>query len=173
MADTMNNDNASKLKEWCAEAYAKYPDSCSHAVRYVIKEAGLKTPKNFDYLNANALLDYFEQNWTNITDDPAKAQRLADQGKIVVAGKKEAGGKNGHVVIVYPGGLKGAGGYKYMYQKLGKELIMEEKGQYPRAMSTSIGSWPGAKSLGEKTVFDSWANEESYRQVKYYTPPDA
>ncbi|MFN0121600.1 MAG: hypothetical protein ACKV2V_13990, partial [Blastocatellia bacterium] len=135
MADTTNSSNASNLKQWCEEAHAHHPNSCSHAVRYVIKKAGLKIPENFDNMPANALLDYFAEYWTDITGDPVKAQRLADEGKIVVAGKKESG-HSGHVVIVYPGGMKGTGGYKYYYKKQDKMLMMGDVFQLIRVSRT-------------------------------------
>lgn len=41
-------------------------------------------------------------------------------------------------------------------------------GLYPLAMSTSIGSWPGAMSNGDKTVFDAWGKDLSFSKVKFW-----
>ena len=46
---------------------------------------------------------------------------------------------------------------------------MRAHGKFPPAMSTSLGSWPGAMSDGDKTVWDPWANA-SFASVKFWTP---
>lgn len=45
---------------------------------------------------------------------------------------------------------------------------MSRTGLYPLAMSTSVGSWPGAMSKGDKTVWDPWGNDDRFAEVKFW-----
>jgi hypothetical protein len=149
----------------CASAYAKNAGNCSGAVRMIAHEMGYELPA----LSANALVDYLsnpKNKWLSITD--TEAQMAADRNKLVIAGKKSI--PNGHVVVVMPGGKIASGGYSYT-DKFGKLQKAANHGSFPRACSTSLGNWPGAISKGEKTVFDSWGNIDSYKGVKYWVAP--
>ena len=73
---------------------------------------------------------------------------------------------NGHVIVVYPGAAKPAGGYAYTSG--GKSQTMRARGSYPLAMSTSLGGWAGAKSKGDKTIWDPWANDGKFAEVKFW-----
>ncbi|MDK2125764.1 hypothetical protein [Parachitinimonas caeni] len=150
----------SKLKGAEEAAAAAHPGSCSHAVWAVIKEYVPDQP----YMTANALVHFLEGSpkWKLV--QPAELAGLANQGILVVGGKTESG--NGHVIAVYPGEMKPAGGYSYT--KDGKTIKMPPRGLYARAMSTSLGGWAGAKSVGDKTVWDSWANDAKFKQVKFW-----
>lgn len=153
-----------KLKAACDTAYDKYPNSCSHAVWSVI--IGVVNPKE-PYRQANELIDYLEANWLTVTLD--EAHKLALKGGVAVGGLR--GAKNGHVIVVYPGPELLNGGYKYIWKK--KTLTMRQTSKYPPCMSTSIGDWPGAKSKGDKTVWDPWANDEIFKKVKFWIPKQA
>ena len=83
----------------------------------------------------------------------------------MVGGKKEA--VHGHVIIVYPGPPIPGGGYQF--QGSNGTSIMRSHGLRPPCLSTSIGSWPGAMSCGDKNVFDPWGNDASFAQVKFWT----
>ena len=156
------NDKGRKLKTACDEAYVQYPHSCSHAVWYVIKQYIPDQP----YLTANSLIH-------NLTASPqwqevqvSELSKLASDGVLVVGGAADT--PNGHVIVVYPGPAKFSGGYYYKNRKSGKNEKARSLGIYPLAMSTSMGSWPGAKSNGDKTVIDPWPNKfSSVRFWKY------
>lgn len=150
------------LKAACNNAYDKNPDSCSHAVWDVIK--GMVNPQE-SYRQANELIDYLSANWKKIPLDAVDG--LANKGVVVVAGLK--GTNHGHVIVVYPGPRILNGGYEYLWKK-NKMLMLQGTQKYPPCLSTSIGSWPGAMSKGDKTVWDPWANDEVFAQVEYWTP---
>ena len=92
----------------------------------------------------------------------------ANLGAVVVGGKKEP--THGHVILVYPGARIFNGGYQYYWKKEEKYLMMPRRTLYPPALSTSIGSWPGAMSNGDKTVWDPWANDSKFKLVEFFTP---
>jgi hypothetical protein len=50
----------------------------------------------------------------------------------------------------------------------GQAQTPRKRGSYPPAMSTSLGSWPGAMSRGDKTVWDPWANDTKFESVKFW-----
>jgi hypothetical protein len=155
------------LKSACGTAHLQYPKNCSGAVRLIAKEMGFNLPPE---LGANGLIDYFENasnGWLVVNE--TDAQTAADNGRLVIAGKKD--NPNGHVVVVMPGGKISSGGYDYTDSKTKKLVKARSHGQFPRACSTSLGSWPGGVSKGEKTVFDSWGNDTNYRGVKYWVSP--
>lgn len=151
-----------KLKKAADEAYAKYPNSCSHSVWHVIKEYIPEQPYNV----ANGLLIQLEcdPGWKLIRVD--EIEKLVNAGTLIVGGA--AGAKNGHVIVAYPGKAKSPGGYMYTNKKSGKKAMLIKSGIYPLAMSTSIGSWPGSMSNGDKTVWDPWGNDESFSEVKFW-----
>lgn len=152
--------SAATLKARADEAYDLHPGSCSHSVWHVIK---LYQPNQL-WMNANALVDHMvaDRHWTEI--DVSKAGELARAGELVVGGKKESG--NGHVIVVYPGPDKAAGGYTYT--RNGQSQTLRQRGSYPLAMSTSLGSWPGAMSRGDKTIWDPWANDARFAEVRFW-----
>lgn len=152
--------SVSKLKQACDTAYDLHPNSCSHAVWHVIQQYLPSQP----WLNANALIEHLrgQAHWKTV--DSGQVGRLAREGVLVVGGKKESA--NGHVIVVYPGGDIPAGGYSYT--KNGKVETLRTRGSYARAMSTSLGSWPGAMSKGDKTIWDPWANDAKFVQVTFW-----
>jgi hypothetical protein len=158
-----------KLKEACAAAYKAHPDSCSHAVNAVIRAVLGLDMTAWPHRQANGIVAYMIQStdWKEVTLD--RAYELALQGVPVVGGKAEYGCRNGHVIIVYPGLRKPRGGYSFTATD-GTLKTMATKGSYPLAMSTSLGSWPGAKSDGSKTVYDPWGNDTAFALVKFWAP---
>ncbi len=169
-ASTPACENAvNELKKACDEAYSRYPNSCSHAVWFIL--TNLLDPK-FGWLDANHLIDFLiaSSDWKEVAVD--EGWRLAKQGVVVIGGLKKPGG-HGHVIVIYPGDKKASGGYAYTYKDKktgqGKTDILRSQGTYPRALSTSIGSWPGAKSKGDKTVWDPWASDDFFSEVKFWT----
>lgn len=155
------NESASvKLKLAADEAHALFPNSCSHSVWHVIKAFVPNQP----YMTANTLIDHLagQSQWKVVR--PVEVGNLAREGKLVVGGLKEDG--NGHVIVVYPGADKPAGGYSY--SRGGQTQTMRTRGMYPRAMSTSLGGWAGAKSNGDKTIWDPWANDAKFANVKFW-----
>jgi len=147
---------AEELKIACNEAYESYPNSCSHAAWYVIQ----KYKPEQAWMNANALVDHLSASseWQEVQSSDLST--LASNGELVVGGLKETG--HGHVIVVYPGDEKKRGGYS----AYNKEIA--QKGSYARAMSTSLGSWPGAKSNGDKTVWDPWAKDSKFNTVRFW-----
>ncbi len=156
----MADGAAEKLKAACHAAYRTHPKSCSNAVWDVIRAmAG----RELAYQPANALIDTIAARWTKV--DMATAGALAARGELVVGGRKDH--PNGHVVIVYPGPAKPRGGYTAV-DRDGAEYLLRPAGLYPLAMSTSLGSWPGAMSDGDKTVWDPWGSDEAFRSVGFW-----
>lgn len=98
---------------------------------------------------------------------------LATAGALIVGGSE--GAPNGHVIVVYPGSPKASGGYAYTHGT--KALIMHSHGIYALAMSRSMGSWPGAKNDGDKTIWDPWAgpgfNKVRFWVLKSSIPPSS
>lgn len=156
-----SNQSVSKLKNACDAAYALYPNSCSHSVWHVIRQY----LPNQAWMDANALVEHLrgQAQWKVV---PAgQVGRLAREGVLVVGGKTESG-TNGHVIVVYPGGDIPAGGYSYT--RNGRAETLRTRGSYAPAMSTSKGSWPGARSRGDKTIWDPWANDAKFAQVMFW-----
>jgi len=159
-ADT--NDKADKLKRACDQAYVTYGSSCSHAVWYVISQYDPSQA----WLDANTLTRNLSLNakWKPV--EFRELSRLASQGVLIVGGLGKAAG-HGHVLVVYPGPDKAAGGYDAK-DKAGKIYRVRPRGSYPRAMSTSLDGWPGARSYGDKTVWDAWGNDAEFGKVKFW-----
>lgn len=155
------SDISTKLKSACDAAYDANPSSCSHAVMSVIHTM---VDAEMPHRDANSLIDYLIANWTEVTCE--NGFYLANLGRVVVGGKKEAG--HGHVILVYPGKKILNGGYQYYWKKGQKNLTLKGTTVYPRCLSTSIGTWPGAMSKGDKTVWDPWANDEKFAAVGFW-----
>jgi len=156
------DNSVEKLKAACNCAYEMNPDSCSHAVWGVIR--GLVNPDE-PYRQANELIGYLSENWKEVSLDDAWT--LAGTGTVVAGGLSAV--PNGHVIVVYPGPKKFPGGYQYYWAKGKKMLTMRGNAEYPLCLSTSIGSWPGAMSKGDKTVWDPWANDEVFKKVTFWS----
>ena len=151
---------AAQLKQVADEAYEKYPGSCSHAVWHVIK----RYIPDQEYRTANSLVAFLkaDKRWKE-TPVSELAER-ASRGELIVGGLVTQ--PNGHVIVVYPGAAKPAGGYAYTSG--GKSQTMRARGMYPLAMSTSLGGWAGAKSKGDKTIWDPWANDGKFAEVVFW-----
>lgn len=159
----MTTNSATALKVACDNAYDQYPDSCSHAVWSIIRACA---NPNETHRQANPMIDYLAANWleTNVDDGLTAAK----SGTVVVGGLK--GTSNGHVVVIYPSDKIESGGYEYFYAKLKKNMTLRSHGKFPPCLSTSIGTWPGAMSKGEKSVWDPWANDAVFAKVKFWMP---
>jgi len=121
----------------------------------------------FPHRSANELIRFLNNQSTGWAPvDLPRGYELANRGAVVVGGLKSQ--PNGHVVVIYPGNMKPRGGYAAIIR--GKVTKIPFKGSYPLAASTSIGSWPGAISLGDKTVWDPWGNDEKFADVKFWAP---
>ena len=171
MAQSQNIDDAKAvdaLTKASDEAYGKYANSCSHAVWYVLTQIVDKQTK---WLDANHLVDFLSRDsgWKEVTVDDGWG--LAQKGNVVIGGLKNPK-SNGHVILIYPGEKIESGGYFYTYidkkTKKPKTDKLRSHGRYPRALSTSMGSWPGAMSKGDKTVWDPWANDDTFEDVKFW-----
>ena len=186
-ADAENARKAEDLKKACDEAF-NYPPaatSCSDAVWYVVHK--LINPKE-PQRNANGWIDYltlrdalhqradpykmFEaasDDWHEVTAD--EGWKLANEGKVVIGGKKDT--PNGHVIVIYPGTRIGGGGYLYDYTNkiTGKveQLTMRPHGMLPRALSRSMGQWPGGVSKGDKSIYDPWGRDAAFVLVKFWS----
>jgi hypothetical protein len=159
-------DKATILRDACYGAYDRHPDSCSHAVNSIIRAVLGLSEKEWPHRDANALCDHLDDNWLEV--DLARAYELAQQGVVVVGGTYNEGG-HGHVIVVFPGTKKSRGGYSYA-AKDGSIKEVRQVGLFPLALSTSMGSWPGAKSRGTKTVWDPWGKDEAFAEVTFWTP---
>jgi hypothetical protein len=168
--DTQRDAEAVKrLTEACKAAAAAHPGSCSHAVNAVVRSMLGLDEKGWPHRQANPLVDFLIGNaeWAEVKLD--RAYELANQGVVVIGGKKEAT-KSGHVIIVFPGKRQPEGGYQYFWKKGNKFTTLVGKGSYPLCMSTSSGDWPGARSVGDKTVWDPWGTDEAFAQVRFWAP---
>lgn len=156
--------NADQLKKLCDEAYVKYPTSCSHAVWYVMNGATHPPRALPTYRQANQLIAYLNSSpmWSKVV--LSKIGDYARAGTVVVGGATAAG--NGHVIVVYPGPDRAAGGYDFT--KDGKTKHVSLRGSYAPALSTSMGTWPGAMSKGDKTVWDPWGSDDAFRAVTFW-----
>jgi hypothetical protein len=157
-------NTAEELAKACQEAFKKHPNSCSHSTWYVIQKFKPGQP----YMTANNLIDHISSNseWQEVQE--SELSKLANSGVPIVGGLKEK--DHGHVIVVYPGPEKSRGGYYYKSRRTGKNELMPEKGLYPLCMSTSmsINGWPGAKSNGDKTVWDPWGNDQKFKNVRFW-----
>jgi len=151
---------AERLTKILAQAYRKYPNSCSHAIWDVITQYLPQQP----YLTANDLLRQLECSNFWLPTPVAELAQRASAGELIVGGLAQV--PNGHVIGVFPGEPKAAGGYAY--KEGGKMQVLRSRGMYARAMSTSMGSWAGAKSNGDKTVWDPWANDGKFARVRFW-----
>ncbi|GLQ93784.1 hypothetical protein [Dyella acidisoli] len=147
------------------EAAYNMPDSlrsCSNFVWHVIQAYVPDQP----YMVANDLVKFLARSadWEELdANDSRTMADLAKAGAVVVGGSEDH--PNGHVLVVYPGDVKESGGYAYSSN--GKTLIMRSHGLYARSMSRALGSWPGAKSDGDKTVWDAWAGPK-FSKVRFW-----
>lgn len=153
-----------ELKGTLDAAY-NLPDSlhsCSHFAWHVI-QAYVPTQH---YLIANDLLSFLDRSpaWAEVdkTNSVAMAN-MATQGALIIGGAKDT--PNGHVIVVYPGGVKASGGFAYQHG--GRSEILRSHGLYARAISRSISAWPGATSNGDKTIWDPWAGPK-FDKVKFW-----
>jgi hypothetical protein len=161
-------DKVAQLKDACDRAYDSNLMSCSNAVWDVIKS--LVNPDE-KYRQANDFIDYWDANWKSVSLEEGFG--LANQGVLVVGGLQVPGG-HGHVIAIYPGPKIPNGGYQYFYKKANKYLNLTSTGIYPKALSTSLSrAWPGTLSKGDKTVWDPWAKDETFKQVEFWTRPDS
>ena len=158
-------DSVAILKTACDSAYTDNMNSCSNAVWDLIK--AMVNPGE-DYRQANDLIDYWDDNWKSVSLE--EGFTLANKGVVVVGGLQVPGG-HGHVIAIYPGTKIPNGGYQYFYKKANKFLKLDSTGNYPRALSTSMGrNWPGTLSKGDKTVWDPWAYNKKFAEVEFWTP---
>lgn len=162
---TPTEESVAKLKAACDAAYDAFGDSCSHAVMSIIKAV---YDSKMTHFNANGLIDEMTSKWSEVTLDDG--HYLANLGYVIVGGKKESG--HGHVVAIYPGSRILNGGYQYYYAAGKKNLTMARKTYYSRCLSTSLGTWPGAMSKGDKTVWDPWAKDSAFKEVKFWAQPN-
>lgn len=154
-------EKVEKLKQACDRAYVTYGSSCSHAVWYVISQYD----PSQRWMDANQLVGYLATSakWKPV--ELRELSKLASQGTLIVGGLKQNSG-HGHVIVVYPGPEKPSGGFQF--RRAGERMVTQSSsGSYARAMSTSSGSWPGARSFGDKTVRDAWGHE-GFPLVKFW-----
>jgi len=155
-----------KLQDACDDAAHIYRNSCSHAVWYVIR----KYIPEQKWMNANSLVDEISDSddWEEVK--VSELSKLANEGILVVGGLRETG--HGHVIVVYPGPEKRDGGYYYTDKVTGKRVLAKDHRNYALAMSTTMGDWPGAKSNGDKTVYDAWGSRK-FSNVKFWKYKDS
>ena len=156
------NNTTDKLIMACDDAYNIYPNSCSHSVWFVITQY----KPDQKWMDANSLVSHLGKSadWREVHVN--ELAKLANQGVLVVGGSVED--KHGHVIVVYPGPEKSRGGYLYYSRRRGKDVLMPENGSFARSMSTSQGSWAGAMSKGDRTVWDSWGDDDKFATVKFW-----
>lgn len=136
--------------------------SCSHFAWHAIQAYVPDQP----YMVANELLKFLGRStdWAEVDKSDSRAlAALASKGALIIGGAVDK--PNGHVIAVYPGTPKHSGGYAYSSN--GRHSVMRSHGIYALAMSRSLGNWPGAKSNGDKTIWDPWAGPK-FDGVKLY-----
>jgi hypothetical protein len=150
MLATNTPNSGDYVKSIAAEAARKNFDNCSGSVREVANKLGFA----LGGAQANDQVEYMEENWREVSMDDAK--KLADNGKLVIAGLAEP--KNGHVAIVVKGnGIQREG--KTWPNVAGGSLGTKEAKETPRK----------AYSEGGNTIRDAWGAKKR-DQVKFYTP---
>jgi hypothetical protein len=154
---------AARLWAFENQAFKTYPKNCSGAVSFLIRN--LVDP-NFGTQLANPIakgLTSGKLKWRRVTSN-VEMQALANAGILVVGALYEP--QNGHVLAVAPGQMKYHGGYSAYGSFL---AVNSRDGMFPLAMSTSLGSWPGALSNGDKTVRDAFRADQ-WPNVTFWTP---
>ena len=151
MADpvTPRSEAVAALAKAGQDGYDAYPRDCSHSIWTMLKLMG--SPDE-PYRTANELMRYVASQgsgWHRVLT-VEDASNLANQGKVVLGGLAVPGG-HGHVVMVMPGPWHASGGYD-----TGRGAVAQNHGAAPPSASGASGSWPGARSRGEKTVRDPW-----------------
>ena len=151
--------SATRLEKACHDAYDRYPSDCSHAVVDVSQHV---LDPSFPYRTANDLMTFFatpNSGWRRVSE-LREVSELANTGIVVVGGLQNEQGE-GHVLVVMPGPFRMSGGFMYEGHR------MRSHGLFPPAMSTSIISYPGAMSRGEKTVRDPWSAAD-WQEVTFW-----
>lgn len=109
-------ENATRLRQVVQNAARQNQEYCNQFVIATVNEylkdgetySNEGTLKNvysdleLDDLNADHQIDYMSVHWTKV--DLHRAMKLANEGKLVVAGLKGQPGHHGHVAVVMPGG---------------------------------------------------------------------
>jgi hypothetical protein len=150
MLFTNTPDSGDKIKSIAVEAAKNNFNNCSGSVREVANKRGIA----LGGAQANDQVQYMEENWREVSMEDAK--KLADNGKLVVAGLAEP--RNGHVAVV----VKGNG-------------VQREGKTWPNVAGGSLGTKeakekPGkAYSEGGNTIRDAWGAKKRDK-VKFYTP---
>jgi hypothetical protein len=145
---------ARKLKNAADTAYYN-PANKGNCNMATAQAAALMGNHELEGKCANKQVQHMRERWKEVS--AAKAQELANQGKLVVAGreetKKDAKGNplHGHTMVVVPGELQISG---------------RDKMAYPMVEGLGTGSSDGSKSANF-----CWDATE-ITQVHYYTPPD-
>jgi hypothetical protein len=130
--------SASDLTEAAQRAYELHPDYCNFSVAAVANAYG---NHDLDGKRASQQLEKMDADWDEVS--ASEAQRLANQGVLVVAGYP------GHTAVVTPGSMKTHG-----------------RESYP--MVTGGGSDLG-RSDGTRSVGDVW-RKDVRDEVRYFTP---
>ncbi len=139
-----------KLTQVISDAAESNKTDCANSVAAVASSFGIK---ELTGKRANLQIDFMQKNWSAIT--PAKAQELANQGRFVVAGRKDGG--HGHVAVVVPGSVD----KKYSHPKLAG-------GALPAEGSSTPGT---AYSKEGQTVNWVWNLKKiKVSEIKYYSP---
>lgn len=144
------DSKAAGLKKTADDALKKYPNACNQST--AAAAAAMGHPE-LNGMNANEQVEYMAKNWQSV--DAKTAQKLAEEGNLVVAGLKGDG--HGHTAIVVPGDgkTKGTG---------------DQAQFYPNVQGGALGG-PGSAgySDGSKSAGDVW-NKKDRENVGYYSP---
>lgn len=98
------NDKAKAIKGSCDLAIKRWPAHddvtyCNVAVNFIACNVGLKS---FKGLLANEIINFIKRSADFAKVSAADAQKLANDGRLVIAGRMDE--PHGHVAVVYPGG---------------------------------------------------------------------
>ena len=150
--DAKEAESRAKLKASAKQAALANKANCSASTARVVHDFGLD---DLDGKQANSQVDHMEAHWDKVSK--VDAQRLANQGELVVAGRKDS--SHGHVAIVVPGEMVWSGKRKDHYPLVaGGALDSDHPGQPGNAYSAE----------GHGANF-AWGGDKS-DEVTYYRP---
>jgi hypothetical protein len=151
-----------RLKEVVRASSQAHSESCNEfltsALNQYLKEGetlaeegkALYLYSNVDLsgMNANKQLGYMKKHWIKV--DVYQATRMADEGKLIVAGMQGQTGHHGHVAVVMPGGPDPTTGWPIV----------------------AGGGTIAARSIEGKSLNNVWRREflQPKLQVEFFTP---
>jgi hypothetical protein len=169
------SEEVARLKAVTRATVRSYPVESSRAVAQVGRAYGVEV---LDGKDANAQIALMKKEWATVA--PIEAQRLANRGGFVVAGRP--GKPDGHVAVVVPGALfldqfpivaGSAFGYAVEKDAKGRPRTGPDGKPVYRRDDRGQPMPDLAYNIEGQSVTKVWPDSEELEQVEYFTPdPD-